>query len=101
MYHIAIVTSQFNQAVTEKLTLGAKEYFNTVQNKIATSDYFKVPGAVELPLFAARLAQTKKYDAILILGAVIYGETDHYDSKLAMVVNVWRWTITSPLFLVF
>ncbi|MAZ39609.1 MAG: 6,7-dimethyl-8-ribityllumazine synthase [Legionellales bacterium] len=79
MYNIAIVTSQFNEPVTHKLTAGAKDFFNQVSEKINVSDYFKVPGAVELPLFCSRLAKTKKYDAILMLGAVIYGETDHYD----------------------
>jgi len=78
MYKVAIVTSKFNAAVTEKLYQGALEYF-AASDKIKHHDCFWVPGAVELPLFANRLAKTGKYDAVLVLGAVIYGETDHYD----------------------
>ena len=79
MYNVAIVTSKFNEEITGKLYQGAIELLNKHADQIENHDDFWVPGAVELPLFAQRLAQTKKYNAILVLGAVIYGETDHYD----------------------
>ena len=79
MHNIAIVTSKFNWTVTEKLHQGAIELFSKHSNKIQHHDSFWVPGAVELPLFANRLAKTNKYDAVLVLGAVILGETSHYD----------------------
>lgn len=78
MYNIAVITSRFNEEVTEKLFKGATQYFQEHKNLIKLCDNFWVPGAVELPLFAQRLALTQKYDAILILGAIILGETDHY-----------------------
>jgi len=79
MYNIAIVTSKFNEAITERLYQGATDFFNTQEERINPIDSFWVPGAVELPFFAQRLAKAEKYHAILILGAVIHGETDHYD----------------------
>lgn len=76
---IAIITSQFNETITAKLQEGA---LSTLINKgLNESDISKylVPGAVEIPLVAKLLAERKKYDAIIALGAVIRGETSHYD----------------------
>lgn len=76
---IAIITSRFNEEVTQKLKEGA--YARLIargmsSEQIATWD---VPGAVEIPLVATVCAKQKKYDAIICLGAVIRGETTHYD----------------------
>lgn len=75
----AIVIGRFNHSVTEKLlsgALGRLVEFGVKKNQIKT---IWVPGAVEIPLIAKQLAKTKRYDAILCLGAVIRGETNHYD----------------------
>lgn len=75
---IAIVVSDFNAHITEKLLEGA---LNSLL-KHKTQDSIKiihVPGAVEIPLVVKALAITKKYEAIIALGAVIRGETGHYD----------------------
>ena len=76
-YRIAVVTSRFNEAVTTKLLdsclLKLKEL------GVENTKSVHVPGAVELPLVAQTLAKTKQYDAIICLGAVIRGETSHYD----------------------
>ncbi|MBT8506820.1 6,7-dimethyl-8-ribityllumazine synthase [Coxiella-like endosymbiont of Rhipicephalus sanguineus] len=75
----AIVVSQFNQPVMEKLLTGALARLvelDVKENQIKT---VWVPGAVEIPLMAKRVAKTKRYDAIVCLGAVIRGETNHYD----------------------
>ena len=77
MPKIAIVVSEFNALITDKLLEGALE---EAQNQaIKTPKVYKVPGAVELAYAAKQLAKTKKYDAIVLLGCVIRGQTDHYD----------------------
>ncbi|HEX4045265.1 MAG TPA: 6,7-dimethyl-8-ribityllumazine synthase [Gammaproteobacteria bacterium] len=75
----AIVVSEYNANITEKLLAGALSRLKSKginENAIVIT---KVPGAVEIPLTAQRLAKTKKYQAIICLGAVIRGDTDHYD----------------------
>lgn len=73
---ILILQSQFNDAVVAGLSLGALEYTAEVG---ASAEVQVVPGAFELPLIAQIAAGTGRYDAIVALGAVIKGETDHYD----------------------
>ena len=74
---VAVVVSQFNSDITEKLLEGAlstlKENLN--ENNITV---VHVPGAVEVPLVLKRLAQTKQFNGLVALSAIIYGETDHY-----------------------
>ena len=77
MPNIAIVVSEFNTLITNKLLAGALE--EAVTQKIKVPIVYKVPGAIELPFAAKQLAKTKKYDAIVLLGCVIQGQTDHYD----------------------
>ncbi|MDA8195705.1 MAG: 6,7-dimethyl-8-ribityllumazine synthase [Actinomycetota bacterium] len=79
-----IVASRFNEFVVDKLVEGAKGGFDMVANPKITYDVAYCPGAAELPLLAKAGAQTSRYDAIVALGAVIRGETSHYD----VVVNV-------------
>jgi 6,7-dimethyl-8-ribityllumazine synthase len=71
----AIVVARFNSAVTEKLLEGAREALKKAGSKKVA--VFRVPGAFELPLAAKKLA--KSYDAIVALGAVIRGETPHFE----------------------
>ena len=73
---VLILQSQFNDAVVAGLSLGALEYTAEVG---ASAEVQVVPGAFELPLIAQIAAFTGAYDAIVALGAVIKGETDHYD----------------------
>lgn len=78
-FRIAIVASRFNQDITDKLLE------STVQRLYEhgfTSDLItivRVPGAIEIPITAKRLAKTQKYTVIIALGAVIMGETKHFD----------------------
>lgn len=84
-FPIAIVASRFNEAVTEKLLEGALarlEEMRFVQSQITV---IRVPGAVEIPVTAQKLARSNRYGAILCLGAVIRGETTHYDSVCRQV----------------
>jgi 6,7-dimethyl-8-ribityllumazine synthase len=70
----AIVVARFNSMITEKLLAGAQEALAKAQ-----VDVFHVPGAFELPLAAKMLAQTHRYHGIIALGAVIRGDTPHFD----------------------
>jgi len=76
---IGIVTSRFNQDITAQLHAAAVKRLKekNISDENITSVF--VPGAVEIPLAAQHLASQKKYDAIICLGAVIRGDTDHYD----------------------
>lgn len=74
---IAIVVSQFNREITDALLNGA---VGLLQDKLIHEyTVVKVPGAIEIPLIAQQLACSHKFDAIIALGAVIRGETSHYD----------------------
>lgn len=74
-FHIGVVTSRFNSEVTEKLLEGALEVLEEADVLI---DSVKVPGAVEIPLICKVLLENG-CDGVVALGAVIRGETSHYD----------------------
>jgi len=76
---IAIVMSRFNDVICEQLVKGANDAL--LRHDVAAEDIalFKCPGAFEIPVVAARVAETKKYDAIICLGAVIRGSTPHFE----------------------
>lgn len=76
---LAIVVSDFNQEITEPLLQGALAHLTAQQITAKQITVVNVPGAIEIPLTAKLLAQTKKYQAIICLGSVIRGDTDHYD----------------------
>ena len=73
---VLVLQSRFNEAVVAGLAAGAADYLKEVG---ATAEVELVPGAYELPLVAQTAAFTGRYDAIVALGAVIRGQTDHYD----------------------
>ncbi len=73
----AIVASRFNLAITEQLLDAARRTLE--ERGAAAIDVAWVPGALEIPLVARRLAETRQYDAIICLGCVIKGETLHFD----------------------
>ena len=76
---VAIVVARFNEFITRQLLTGALE---TLASRGVRDDDVSVawvPGSFELPVVAKTLAQTRQYDAIICLGAVIRGETSHYD----------------------
>ena len=76
---IAIATARFNEFITGRLLEGAREGLE--RHGVSEDDVtlVHVPGSFELPLTVRRLASTGRYDAVIALGAVIKGETDHYD----------------------
>ena len=75
----AIVAGRFNQLITGKLIDGAKDCLMRHEAREEDVTTVWVPGAFELPVAAQRLARSKKYDAIVCLGAVIRGGTSHFD----------------------
>jgi len=76
---IAIVISRFNRAVTDNLLEGAREAVLKLGVLCDDEDVFAVPGAFELPLVAREAARSPRYGAVVCLGAVIRGETPHFD----------------------
>ena len=76
---VAIVASRFNEFITTKLVGGAEDCL--LRHGVNADDIALawVPGAFEIPLIAKKLADSKKYDAVICVGAVIRGDTSHYD----------------------
>jgi 6,7-dimethyl-8-ribityllumazine synthase len=75
----AIIVSRFNSFITERLLGGAMDAIARSGGSADQVDLVKVPGSWEMPVVAGELARQKKYDAIICLGAVIRGETPHFD----------------------
>jgi 6,7-dimethyl-8-ribityllumazine synthase len=73
----AIVIARFYEHLADRLVGGAQTAF--AERGAGEADVFEVPGAFELPLAARLAAETGRYDGVACLGAVIRGETDHYD----------------------
>ncbi len=80
-----VVASRFNDLVTRRLLDGALDALARQGVPDDDVDVAWVPGAVEIPLAAKRMAESGRYQAIVALGAVIRGETGHYDVVCAMV----------------
>ena len=76
---IAIAVARFNQLITQRLLEGAQEALSSHGVRDDDIVVAWVPGSFELPLTAKALAETQKYDSLICLGAVIRGETTHYD----------------------
>ena len=75
----ALITSRFNDFITDKLVGGALDALVRSGVDDDDIDLLKVPGAFEIPLVAKKAVATEKYDAVICLGAVIRGSTSHYD----------------------
>jgi 6,7-dimethyl-8-ribityllumazine synthase len=74
-----IVVSRFNAFITERLLLSAVDGLLRSGASKKDIDLVRVPGAFEIPLAARKLAETKRYDAIICLGCLLRGDTAHYD----------------------
>lgn len=74
-----IVAAKFNDFITKSLVEGAREAFTEAGVPEKSVDLLWVPGAFELPTVAAKAARTKKFVGVVCLGAVIRGETAHFD----------------------
>jgi 6,7-dimethyl-8-ribityllumazine synthase len=76
---IAVVVSRFNESVTQKLVDGAMDALTRHDTRFDDIDVVWVPGAWELPAAARLLLSSERYHALVALGAVIRGETPHFD----------------------
>lgn len=76
---IGIIVSRFNHFITEKLLDGALEGLKSHGSEEDDVTVIRVPGAFEIPLLADRMAASGKYDALVCLGAVIRGDTPHFE----------------------
>ncbi len=81
---IAIVKAQFDSEITDMLEVGCTDYL-TEQNVPFT--VFECPGAVETVVYTTKLLATGKYQAIIVIGAIIKGDTDHYEYVCQYVTN--------------
>ena len=84
---IAVVVSLFNRYITGRLQDGCVQHLLQQGINQKNITIVEVPGAVELPLVAKTLFKTDKYDVVITLGAVIRGDTDHYDYVCQQVSN--------------
>jgi 6,7-dimethyl-8-ribityllumazine synthase len=76
---IAVIAAKFNGEIVEKLLAGATQTLRQRGVPDNCVEVYHVPGAFELPLMAKSLAKTGRYAAVICLGAVIRGDTDHYE----------------------
>lgn len=78
-HRFALVVAEFNEFITMRLADSAVECFLRHGGKESQITQIQVPGSFEIPTMAMQLAKSGKYTAVLCLGAVIRGQTDHYD----------------------
>jgi 6,7-dimethyl-8-ribityllumazine synthase len=76
---IALVASRFNATVVDRLVTGAVEALAVMGADPASLELVRVPGAFDLPPVVRRLAESRRWDSIVALGAVIRGDTPHFD----------------------
>ncbi|HYA49513.1 MAG TPA: 6,7-dimethyl-8-ribityllumazine synthase, partial [Burkholderiales bacterium] len=86
-FKIAIVVSRFNSFISDRLLEGALEALQKTGAQDADLSVYKVPGAFEVPLVAKKIAKAKTADGILCLGALVRGETPHFDYLSAEVTK--------------
>ena len=91
---VAVVVARFNEFVTKQLLSGAVETLERYGVRDEDIGVAWVPGSFELPVVAKTLAQTGRYDSVICLGAVIRGETDHYEmvaGQSSAASRRWAW----------
>src|SRR5260370_41538639 len=86
-FKFAIVLARFNGLITDRLLTGALDALKRSGAKRDNIEVVKVPGAWELPLAVKTIAEAKKPDAIIALGAVIRGETPHFEHVAAQAAQ--------------
>jgi len=84
---IAVICARFNSFITDRLLSGALDALKRSGVKSKDIEVVKVPGSWEIPLIAKTLAAAKRHDAIVALGAVIRGDTPHFDYVCAQAAN--------------
>jgi len=84
---LAIVVSRFNSFITERLLSGALDALERAGADEKKIEVVRVPGSFEIPVAAKRLAETGRYDALICLGCIIRGDTQHFDFLSAEVTR--------------
>lgn len=96
---VAVVRAQWNSHITSVLADGA---VNTLEAAGAEAEVFEVPGAVELTFAAQSLIDTERYDAVIVFGCVIKGDTPHFDYVCQSVTQgVTTLNVDSPVPVIF
>lgn len=80
-----IVVSRFNEFITRRLLNGALDCLKRHGVSESAMEIAWVPGSFEIPVVALEMARTKKYDALITLGCILRGETDHYEHVASSV----------------
>ncbi|HKW88996.1 MAG TPA: 6,7-dimethyl-8-ribityllumazine synthase [Candidatus Acidoferrales bacterium] len=78
-FHFGIVVSRFNQFITDRLLAAAVDALDRAGAKEKQIEVVRVPGSLEIPIAAKKLAATGRCDSIICVGCVLRGETSHYD----------------------
>lgn len=86
-FRFAIVASRFNETITGGLLQGAVDCLKSHGAEDDAIDLFRVPGAFEIPMTVARLAGSGRFDAIVTIGALVRGETAHFDHISSQVTH--------------
>ncbi|MBN1223642.1 MAG: 6,7-dimethyl-8-ribityllumazine synthase [Candidatus Aminicenantes bacterium] len=86
-FKVGIVLSRYNQFISERLLEGALDALYKLGAAESDISVYKVPGAFEIPMVAKKIALSKKVDGIICLGALIRGDTPHFDFLSAEVTK--------------
>ena len=86
-YRIGIILSRFNQFISERLLEGAQDALYKLGAEDGDIQVLKVPGSFEIPVIAKKLALSQRVDGIICLGALIRGDTPHFDFLSAEVTK--------------
>jgi 6,7-dimethyl-8-ribityllumazine synthase len=82
-FHFGIIVSRFNQFITDRLLAGALDALKRAGASESQIEIVRVPGSLEIPIAAKKLAQAGRCDAVICIGCVLRGETSHYDHVCA------------------
>tara|TARA_B100000401_G_C52746516_1_gene691055 strand:- start:410 stop:877 length:468 start_codon:yes stop_codon:yes gene_type:complete len=99
---IGIIVAEYNSFITSKLLDATKK--TLISNNVRSENILEleVSGSFEIPVIASKLAKSKKFDAIICLGAVIKGDTDHYEYvSLAVTQGIGRVAIDNDIPVIF
>ncbi len=78
-FRFAIIASRWNDFLTARLVEGALDALERLGASVEAVEIFKVPGSFEIPLLALRVAETKKFDAVICVGTILRGQTPHFE----------------------
>lgn len=84
---IGVIVSRFNELITNRLLEGTVETWRRIGGQESALEVAYVPGSFELPLVAKTMAASGRFDAVICLGCVIKGATDHYDYVCAQTAS--------------